>query len=99
MASGVADLRDDFKRRGEGHYAWTFEELQTLVEVRWDIRLPRDRDVFSDETFRAISLPAENAFARGLESDLVQWNRELRDYVSSGRLSQWQRDNVVTARD
>ncbi len=96
---GWEDLRDEFQRREEGHYAWTFEELQTLVEVRWDLQLPRDRGVFSNETFRAISIPADNAFADGLEADLVRWNRELRDYALSGELSQWQRDNIVTPRD
>lgn len=41
---GWEDLRDEFQHRGEGHYAWTFEELQPLVEVRWDIQLPRDAE-------------------------------------------------------
>ena len=41
---GWEDLRDEFQHHGEGHYAWTFEELQPLVEVRWDIQLPRDAE-------------------------------------------------------
>lgn len=78
------DLRDEFESRGSG-YAWSFQELQTLVVVRWDIQLPEDRQRFTDDSFRVIELPDSNSFRRVLEIDLEKSNRSVRNYVVDGQ--------------
>lgn len=90
--SGWDDLRDD--SRDSGAYASGFDELQTLVDVRWDVELPRDRELFADERFRVVQLPKSNRFKGHLESDVSEWNRMVRDYVFLGERSQWLRDNL-----
>ncbi|MFK7820215.1 MAG: hypothetical protein AB8G99_15950 [Planctomycetaceae bacterium] len=83
-----SDLRDDFDSREVSSYASDFDELQTLVEVRWDIQLPKDRELFDDESIQIVRIPESNQFKSSLEPSVIQWNRELRGYVI-GKPSNW----------
>ena len=93
---GWDELKDDFDRRGSGHYPFDFAELQTLVAVRWDVELPRDRELFSDGQIQVVQIPESNRFRSSLEPGVVQWNRELRDYVV-GKPSRWLRGQLESS--
>ena len=76
------DLRDEFDTMAEpSHYAWSFDELQTLVDVRWDITLPDDMDAFDDATKTFVSIKRDNKYAHVLKEDVRVANQQIRDYL------------------
>ena len=80
--TGWEDLRDEYESMAEpDFYAWSFDELQTLVDVRWNITLPDDMTTLEDATRSIVSVSGDNKYTRVLEGDVRIANQEIRDYL------------------
>lgn len=76
--TGWEDLRDEYDRLAvPQHYAWTFEELQSLINVDWDVSISDIQD--SDEPLNHVRLTSGRQVSYGGDPDKL-----IYDYIQTG---------------
>jgi len=76
--TGWHDLRDEYDRLAvPRHYAWTFDELQTLIVVNWDSSIDAIRE--SDVPLDSVQLTSGRQVSYNGDPD-----RLIYDYVHTG---------------
>ncbi|QEF98094.1 hypothetical protein Mal15_21410 [Stieleria maiorica] len=76
--TGWHDLRDEYDRLAvPQHYAWTFEELQSLITVDWDVDISELRD--SDVPLDHVRLTSGRQVSYGGDPDKL-----IHDYIQTG---------------
>ena len=76
--TGWDDLRDEYDRLAvPEHYAWTFEELQSLINVDWDVSIADIKD--SEVPLKHIRLTSGRQVSYAGDPDKL-----IYDYVQTG---------------
>ncbi len=76
--TGWHDLQDEFDRLAvPEHYAWTFEELQSIIQVDWDVSVSDIQD--SDVPLDHVRLTSGRQVSYGGDPDKL-----IYDYIQTG---------------
>ncbi len=77
--TGWHDLRDEFDRLAvPEHYAWSFQELQTVIQVDWDVSIAEIRE--SNGPMDHVRLTSGRQVSYGGDPDEL-----IYDYIKTGR--------------
>ncbi|TWU44693.1 hypothetical protein Poly51_59620 [Rubripirellula tenax] len=86
--TGWHDLRDEYDRLAvPQHYAWTFDELQTLIDVNWDSSIDAIRE--SDVPLDNVQLTSGRQVSYNGDPDML-----IHDYVHTGNDPHQIRDRI-----
>lgn len=82
------DLRDEYESMApREHYAWSFDELQLLVDVRWNISSPDEMETLGNAMQNFVSV--KNKHLEFLDEDIRFANQQIREYLRT-------QENTVT---